>query len=197
MIRSTLREFGSYVGNAPGSYGSYIDPNLISESASLVSGLLPTIGWAPGENGTYQGWTAFSFAMPSGRSIDLLDALFARPSVALGFIALLTTKQFCSTQPGFPCFETSPVDAEAEMGLGPTRSNYQYMALVPSGLAIGFPEGQLSPTMSNGIVIPYRQLQPYLSANGKRLIALAAAPRFIGLPRGFVISERMALWGEH
>jgi hypothetical protein len=197
QVRAELRLIGGKPpSNVPAVYGVEIDPNLISISRSLVSGLLPTgtvtFGGAPGP-----GWMSFSIAIPSGHNVDLLGTLFRDPTAALAYIALTASTYFCGKSYLGTCPVQSPLEAEASLGLTPTRANFRFMALVPSGLAIGFPIHQMPGTNSIGIVVPYRNLHPFLSSNGKLMTSTAVEPRFINLSKRFVGTQWMALWGIH
>jgi hypothetical protein len=64
------------------------------------------------------------------------------------------------------------------LGLRPVAENFKYFALVPAGLALGFPNGQIAGLACGRIevTVPYGQITPYLSSLSRVLVSETRKP---------------------
>lgn len=141
-----------------------------SASDELVSVLMKANECVPGctHSGT---WFSMSVQVPAGTRITL-RSLFAKPTRALKALAGMVTRRV-TTVNGCVRRYLDPV------GFAPTWKNYRFFALLPAGLAIGFPTSQVSLPVCGriSVVLPYRSLDSYLGPLGRRLIAAVRSPR--------------------
>lgn len=146
----------------PGVYKTSINRQLISASTTVVSALMPTLQLLPGGNdGAF--WISVTARVPSGTTVDLQDLLGSRNN--LRALANIARRQILRS---YACIRIVP----ALSGFASNWTNYRYFALAPSGLAIGFPNGQVaSPGCGRAsTIVRYALLRPYLSKLGKQLV---------------------------
>lgn len=142
-----------------GIYRTRIASHLVSASTVVVSTLIPLTRLYPGGNDG-QSWLAATIEVSSGRAVGLGE-LFRRPAVALRIVASHWKAQMRRT-PLWACV------AKDLPSYTPTLAHYRYFALVPNGLAFGFPQ---EPACSRLVAtVPYRTVEPYLSPLGQRLV---------------------------
>lgn len=165
----------------PGNYGIYETipwQRLGSASSVVVSWMIPTLTLLPaGVDG--QWWLAVTVRVSDARRIRIAD-LFLHPHTGLSAVATAAKKRLVARN---ACVRASLADAINGSifadGFAPTPRNYQYFALTPHGLAIGFPVGQVAgpPCGRTSAMIPYAALIPYFSDAGKDLIYGVREPR--------------------
>ncbi len=164
-----------------GVYQTWPKARLMSASTVVVSALVPVLELYPGgdDGGT---WLSVTVRVPSGAPVGLRD-LFAKPSQGLSVLAKAVKKEVMSSN---ACVRQSfrnalvPANrADMAYGFDPTASNYRYFALTASGLAIGFPLGQVGAPPCNRVetTAPYDVVRPYLSRLGEELVAGVRRPR--------------------
>jgi hypothetical protein len=177
-VRPQLAEGYTNPAGGPGIYETHVRPDLISASSTVVSALVPLTSLLPGGTDG-SNWIAVTVSVATGRVVKLAD-LFERTdgmaALAARVRARILAKRGC-VRASYHDYLGHQTAAE---GFRPTASNYQYFALTPSGLTIGIPNGQVvSPGCGRLLAtVPYGQLRPYLSAQGKALTAGVRAPRF-------------------
>lgn len=142
-----------------GIYRTQINARLVSASTVIVSALIPITRLYPGGNDG-QSWLSAAIDVRSGKAVAL-GALFRRPDIALRVLASRWKAKVRRTSL-WPCVEKDLPSYT------PTFAHYRYFALVPSGLAFGFPQ---EPACSRLVAtLPYRIVEPYLSPLGQRLV---------------------------
>jgi hypothetical protein len=147
-----------------GIYETWLKRSLTSASTSVVSTLIPALELYPGGNDGST-WISATVDVRTGKLVPLraVVASEALPAIAHAWSAAFM-RQFrhCGAEcrrwwatfrPGYPA----------------TFGNYQYFALLPSGLAIGTP--QYPAGSRNVAIVPYRVIRPYLTPLGKTLVA--------------------------
>jgi hypothetical protein len=161
---------GIPMGPGLGLYQMTPQRQLISASSVVVSALVPTLMYYPGgtPNAT---WLSETVEVPSGKSLSLSD-LFTDPSAALKAIATASRTKLLASNSGLKSqLEYLQKTHQVFGGFAPTRGNYQYFALLRSGLAVGFPAYQLLGPGRTELVIPYTVIRPYLNRLGARMLA--------------------------
>jgi hypothetical protein len=168
------RRFGRIVGKvdprtAPGLYETRPAKRFISASSVVFSALVPTITLRPGGNDG-EWWLAVTVIVESGRRTNL-EALLSRPRTGLEALARLARTQLVRRN---RCVRNSlSVDGRFyRPGFAPRAANYRYFALLPEGLAVGFPTGQVaSPACGRTYVtLSYRVIDRFLSPLGRQLV---------------------------
>lgn len=160
-----------------GSYQPEPDVRLISASTVVVSALIPTWKAPPGD-GEIE-WLAFTVDVARGDRVQLRN-LFSNASRGLTALAAAARRRLllenaCVRDSG----RDNPVPPdEFSRGFRPTVQHYRYFALLPRGVEIGFPVGDVAyPTCGRvRVSVPYRVLRPYLSRDGRKLVAGVRPP---------------------
>lgn len=173
--RTTFSSYGpGPAGSGPGIYSSQPDKGSVSASSAVVSVLIPTDAIFPGGNDG-SGWLSSTLLVPSAGKVTL-DQLWADSSGAgLDALATAASAKVLASNPCIAQQEQQEGDANGTTfggGIAPTARNYANFALTPSGLAIGFAQGQLAAEAcdTTKVVVPWSTLRPYLSATAKQLI---------------------------
>jgi hypothetical protein len=153
-------------------YGTSIQRPLLSASTVVVSALLPTVELviAGGHGGSR--WLSVTVRVATARPVEITE-LFARPSRhALNALAVAVRKRLIAEN---RCVRRSLFSD----GLAPTVDHYKQFALLPNGLLIGFPLGQVGapPCGRVTVVVPYSVVWPCLSELGRELVKGARWPR--------------------
>src|SRR5271157_5122564 len=146
----------------------------LSATSRLFSDLIPTFLQPIGGAGE-EGWVSIIAEVPSGRLLSL-PALFSSASRGLQAVAHEARRSVVQDS---PCVASSLRSAARSLwnsGFAPTPGNYRYAALTPSGLAIGFMQGQIAGDACGApeVEIPYAALSSYWNAEGRRLISGAS-----------------------
>jgi hypothetical protein len=154
---------------APGLYETSVELGLISASTVVVSVLMPSLQLFPAGNDGDR-WLSINVDVATGRRVSIA-ALFTDPSQGLRAIATDARKRLPRAN---ACVRQSLTDSThgRSRGFDPTITNYRNFALLPDGLAIGFPLGQVSDPLCSSaeITVPYSVVRPYLNALGHTLI---------------------------
>jgi hypothetical protein len=172
-----LRSVGGYIPPEYGLFETLTNVNFASANSDVVSVLLPTVQAYPA-GVPYEAWLATTVMVSNGKSIDLSKALFVRQSSALHAIARAVYSDIVSgSTPTERCvaegLKIITNTAALRGGFAPTKSHYRYFALTSNGLAVGIPQAQVASDACGRVeeTIPYKALLPYLSSNGKELVA--------------------------
>jgi hypothetical protein len=154
---------------APGVYQTSPKRRLISASTTVVSALVPTLTLLPaGNDGSW--WFSATIEVATARRVAISD-LFVDSSQGLKVLAAAARQRLTREN---ACVRRSVETAGTHFasGFSPTSKHYQYFALLPDGLTIGFPLGQVSgPVCSRvRVTVPYSALRPYLNRLGRELV---------------------------
>jgi hypothetical protein len=149
-----------------GIYGTAIDHQLTSASTVVVSALMPARKYYPGGNDG-ETWISATVDVRSGRLVSLRE-LLAHPRLALPVLARDWKARIRRLRLFWPAVAEDPASYT------PTFAHYRYFALTRTGLAFGFPQEPAGPRIA--AVIPYRQVDSYLSPLGSRLVAGVRRP---------------------
>jgi hypothetical protein len=145
-----------------GIYRTSVNRRLLSASDAVVSALMPAMKQYPGGS-LGKGWLAVTARVPSGEPVTITN-LFANPPSGLRVLATAWKTRFRRTNPqAWPCVQ------KRRSAYRPTATNYQYFALTPHGLAIGFWQEEACNRLY--ATVPYSTLRPYLSKLGSTLVA--------------------------
>jgi hypothetical protein len=153
-----------------GLYQAAPKRRLISASSVVVSALVPTVMYYPGGTAN-ETWLSATVDIQSGKLLSLSD-LFTDPTVGLKALASASRTKLVASISGLKAELQHLQKARLSFGgFAPTRSNFQYFALLRSGLAVGFPAYQLVYAGRTQFVIPYKVIRPYLNRLGERMVA--------------------------
>jgi len=161
-----------------GIYSAAPESKLISASTVVVSALIPATRLFPGGTDG-QGWLSVTIDVPRAARVNT-PSMFAEPSRGLTALGIAVRKRVVSSN---RCVRDALNDRvlgrQFAAGFAPTASHYRYFALTPTGLAVGFPIGQVASPVCNRVqaVVPYSVVRPYLSALGEKLVAGVRQPR--------------------
>lgn len=162
---------------APGVYRMTTVRRLVSASSVVFSALVPTRRIVPGLNGG-DSWFAMTVLTQSGRPLAL-DDLFTNVRQGLRVLSATVRERLITTN---RCVRNSLSDAiagpEFRRALSATLQHYRYFALLSTGLAVGFPVGQVAyPACGSvDVVIPYRSIVAVSSRFGRSVMAGTRAP---------------------
>jgi hypothetical protein len=148
----------------------------ISASSVVVSALFPVLELLPGGNDG-ETWTSTVVRFPSGQRIRLPD-LF-KDQHGLAALAYHARKIALIHNRCVRASVRSPITGNISLrGFAPSLTHYRFFALTPSGLAIGFPTGQVGfPGCGRvEVTVPFAILRTYLNATGKVLVAGVRSP---------------------
>jgi hypothetical protein len=142
----------------------------------VFSALVPTITLLPsGNDGTW--WLSMTIEVRGARRVTLAG-LFMRPSLGLRVLANAAKQRLIGAN---LCVRRSYAGngSLASSGFRPTVGNYEHFALLPNGLAVGFPVGQVSAPICGRteVTVPYSIVRRYLSRLGLQLIQGVRKPR--------------------
>jgi hypothetical protein len=155
---------------APGLYETLSAPSLISASTVVVSMLVPMVELYPPGGGEGARWLSMTVQVHSGRRVKITD-LFADSSRGLLALAAAAQKLLIAAN---PCVRGSVADPTLHFsdGFDAHAANYRYFALLPSGVTIGFVNGQVSGPACGRVrvTVPYSIVRPYLNSLGNLLI---------------------------
>lgn len=157
-----------------GLFATFVSRKLLSASTEVVSALIPLYEIYPGgsDGGS---WLSVTVRVPSGSMVGL-DDLFSEPTRALPVLARAVRQRMLASN---SCVRDSLKKERIysglrtyEKGFAPTEANYRHFALIPSGLAIGFPVEQVASAVCNVVeaTVSYTALDPYWSPLGTKLI---------------------------
>jgi hypothetical protein len=161
-----------------GVFQTFLTAELISASTVVVSTLMPVLELLPGGNDGAT-WLSSTVQVPSGVTVEI-DDLFTKGAGGLVALARAVRVQVSANN---RCVRRALVDPIAsedfEKGFHPRVRNYEQFALVPRGLAVGFPNGQVAYPACGRVeaTVPYSTLRPYLNDLGARLVAGVRRPR--------------------
>jgi hypothetical protein len=151
-----------------GVYRTSIDRRLLSASTVVVSALMPAVEQYPGGS-LGKTWVAATIDVRSAKRVRITD-LVADPPRALKALAAAWNTRFRRAHPGAWACVTK--DRRAHR---PLARNYQYFALTPRGLAVGFWQEEACDRLL--ATVPYSTLRPYLSHLGSALVSGVRRPR--------------------
>jgi hypothetical protein len=155
---------------APGVYQTLPRRELISASTVVVSVLVPTLKLYPPGGNDGARWISTTVRVADARQVHISD-LFVEPTRGLKIVAAAARRRLLASN---PCIRSSSADRSAQFKFGfePSVRNYRYFALLPSGLAIGFPLGQVGfPACGRvEVIVPYSAVRANLSFVGRELI---------------------------
>jgi hypothetical protein len=153
-----------------GDYETELDRTLVSASTEVVSMLLPRTRELLPLHGLTGGWLAITVRVPSGAPVATAD-LFAHPAAAFAFLRSRTRDKRSGC-----AFRGTPE-----------------LALLPSGLAVGVPSS--GSCYRFDVVVPYRQMRPYLSPLATQLAAETRWPSYRPDRRNLTYCRRPDLSG--
>lgn len=164
------RDFTPPPSVGPGVYNSQPDQGEISASSDVVSALIPVTSLLPGGNDG-EVWASGTYLVPSAAPVSL-QSLFASPSQGMAAMAGLARSAFTAKYSCISQAASSPYGDPYVPNWAPTAANYQYWAMTPAGLAIGFVNGQVSDEACGRMeaTIPWSELHAYLSPLALQLI---------------------------
>jgi pimeloyl-ACP methyl ester carboxylesterase len=169
-LRALEKNYPPHEG-PPGIYSSEPRQGQISASSAVVSALIPAASATPDAATLIQHWVSGTYLVPSGTPVSL-PSLFTSLPQGLQALARFAKAGLLATNGCVRQFNTE-VGSTGDAGFAPTRSDYQYFAMMPAGLAIGFLDGQVS-EMACGdaeVTVSWSQLRPYLSPFALQLIS--------------------------
>jgi hypothetical protein len=156
---------------APGEYATSPRRRLISASTTVVSMLVPTLNLQPaGNHGGW--WFSATVEVATARRVAITD-LFIDGSEGLKALAAAARQRLIRED---ICVRESIRDVWMQyppgFGFTPTRDHYRYFALLPDGVTIGFPNGQVAAAICGRVrvTVPYSVLRPYLNGLGRELV---------------------------
>ncbi|HEX3687662.1 MAG TPA: hypothetical protein VHU60_08755 [Gaiellaceae bacterium] len=155
-----------------GIYETFLEHARISASTVVVSALIPSLQLYPGGNDGST-WISVTLLVPSGREVSLPD-LFSSRSRGLQFLAQTVKRNVLQSEPCIKQSISSPITGDlSARGFEAAPGNYRYFALMPKGLIVGMPNGQVGSPSCGRIeaLVPYAFLRPHLSTLGRRLVA--------------------------
>jgi hypothetical protein len=155
---------------ARGDYETELDRTLVSASSQVVSMLVPRTRELLPLRGLTDGWLAITLRVPSGKPVAAAE-LFDHPAAAIRFLRARTRDK----------------RSGCEFGATPE------LALLPSGLAVGVPSS--GSCYRFDVVVPYREVRPYLSQLGVRLAAGTRWPSYRPDRRNLTYCRRPDLSG--
>lgn len=165
------------INAVPGIYSTSPRLRLISVSTVVVSMLVPKLTLLFGGGNDGSRWLSVTVRVATARPVAI-DELFTRPSEGLKALAASARRRVVASQ---PCVRASIArDAPFySLGFRPTIANYQNFALLPRGLAVGFPQQQIGSPVCGRIVVivPYFVVRPYMSSLGKELVRGVRRPQ--------------------
>jgi hypothetical protein len=153
---------GRFAGG--GEFGIIPDRSLISANSVLVSALLPVTASRPYGTGSPY-WLSVTITVSSPRSTVSISHVIT----AAGFGLL--AKSLRARLEGNRCVEQL-ASKELSRATAPMASSFRQFAMLPSGLAVGFPASANGPLYECGspyVVIPYSQIAGAMSPAGKAL----------------------------
>ncbi len=157
------------------TYQASPDRRLISASSVVISALIPTLAPPPaGNEGAY--WFGVTVDVSSG-SLVHIKSLFRRVGPALNALARATRRELTASN---PCVRGSlAISADYAYGFAPTVTNYQDFALLPTGIAVGFGNDQVTgPSCGRvEVTVPYRVIRPFMGTLGVKLMQGARWPK--------------------
>jgi hypothetical protein len=162
----------------PGERSSYGSKLYVGAASSVVVSLLTLVGGAY-PAGTYsQYWIPTTVEVPSGTAVTL-GTLFDHERSALAVLAAHASAALKQVA----CVEqvwTLPPNISSvwKSGASPTEDNYRRFALTPTGLEIGFDQGQVADEAcgAHKVLVSWAAVRPFLSALGARLAKAAVRP---------------------
>jgi hypothetical protein len=163
---------------APGVYNTSPDLRLVSASTVVVSVLLPAVKLYPSGNDGAS-WISVTVAVATGRAIGIAD-IFEDSARGLHALAAEAYNRLRATN---TCVKGSVDDRilgrDFSRGFQPTAANYKYTALLPRGVTVGFPVGQVAAPACGrvSVRVPYSTVRPYLNDLGRALIRGVRRPR--------------------
>ena len=166
------RTMASSILSRPTKRAKASQPKLISASTTVVSALVPVLELYPGGNDGSV-WMGFTVRAPGGSPVYLRDIL-KRPKQAIPAIGVIARSRLAHTDKGVHGELNSKMDREFVVrSFAPRAKHGVRWALTPTGFAIGYPVGSVSAVPSGriAVTIPYWRLGPYLSGQGRELIA--------------------------
>jgi hypothetical protein len=180
-VRSEQRRYGRVVRRrrkyftpraGAGLFQTNLDQGVTSASSIVVSTLIPMTERFPGGTGG-QVWLSATVRVPSGKRVSITD-LFIDPARGLRALAAEVRTRLLARNSCIRQFIVGDQrDPSYTRGFAPTKGHYQYFALAPRGLVIGFVSAQVSnPTCNRATTtVPYAALRTEFSALAKQLIA--------------------------
>lgn len=157
-------------GVGPGVYASDPAHGRISASTAVVSVLIPTTGIFPGGNDG-DSWVSATLQVPSAKPVTL-SSLFTDPARGLQALSDAAGTHF---QTGDSCIADQLTDPTSPywQDLAPTADNYKHFAITPSGITIGFEQGQIGIEACDrqSFTVGWPQVQNLLSPAGKTIVA--------------------------
>jgi hypothetical protein len=164
---------------APGLYQTSPQRRLISASTTVVSALIPTTTLYPsGNDGAW--WLSVTVDVATRHRVGVAD-LFSSPPQGLKALATAARRRLTTLNACVRGSVTAP-GLSFHAGFNPTIDNYKYFALLPSGLAIGFPLGQVGAPVCGRVkvMVPYSVVLPYAGELGRELIRGVRRPEMSG-----------------
>jgi hypothetical protein len=168
------RDYRPYPPWPPGTswyvaYQAVPDRRLVSASTVVVSALIRVSAPPPhGNEGAW--WGSVTVDVATGHVVRLGD-LFAGVAPALKALARAARRELSANN---PCVRGSLADPQGHYALGfaPTTVDYQDFALLPTGIAVGFSNDQVSGPACGRVevTIPYSVVRPFMAKEGIRLM---------------------------
>lgn len=171
--------------NSYGGHGTLrVTPerSLTLANSAVASALIPVLALFPGGNdGGF--WTSGTYEVRSGKSINLLSAIYKRPTYALSRITAFVLSSIVNgrseqdlcvddaswLKANLPSIIRSPLPTLAQDEWNETGV---HLALTPRGLAVGFDQAELGIEACGTleVTVPYKTLWPLLNPFGKGLV---------------------------
>jgi len=157
------------------TYQASLNRRFISASSVVISALIPVSAPPPaGNEGAY--WYGVTVDVSNGRFVHISD-LFKSVRPALNALALAARRELTA---GNPCVRGSlAISPDYAYGFAPTVMNYQDFALLPTGIAIGFSNDQVTAPACGRVevTVPYRVIRPFTGTLGIKLMRGARWPK--------------------
>jgi hypothetical protein len=138
----------------------------------FVSFIAPTLELQP--SGNDGRWWVSGTVLADGRVVSMRDVV-GGAKAGLRAVANTARRQLVATN---ACVRRSQGynGGDYATGFAPIASSFRYFALLPSGLYVGFPNGQVAGTTCGRVLarVGYEALRPYLTSLGKTLVASVA-----------------------
>lgn len=187
LRRAILADQRAYGKTAPhkkiphgttGVYRTDTNPKLISASTLIVSALIPDLELYPSGNDG-QGWIEVTVRVPTGQLIKPLQLIaHGRRGVrafegAVGRYARKSGHGIAR----IAYQRAAAGDLDLSFLRPSTSLRFWYLALTPTGLAVGTPDYVIPPAAGRiHVIVPYAALRAYLSTLAKQLIAGVRRP---------------------
>jgi hypothetical protein len=174
---------GTHISQFQGRYDAVLNVKYASASTKIVSTMEAIIFGYPGGEPSAT-WDATSINVESGDTIGVLKSLFARPKIALAFVAnRVHSMVLTGNSETDHCVQQMDFVNRLHIGkpIGNFSANsidYKYLSLTATGLMVGFNQGQVAADACGSVatIVPFSELRHYFSKNGAGIVRALRQP---------------------